>query len=365
MRYKKLGRTGLIVSEACLGTMTFGGDGFWRAIGAQPQAEATALVKAAFDAGVNFFDTANVYSNGQSETMLGQAVRDLGLPRDEIVVATKVFGRVMDVPAPDASDAAKAASTRRNGARNVSGLSRKHIFDSVDASLQRLGCDYIDLYQVHGTDPITPIEETVAALDDVVRSGKVRYLGLCNMPAWLIMKAIGIAERRNMHRFESCQMYYTIAGRDLERDVVPLANDQQLAILPWSPLAGGFLSGKYKRPGAGHDAGPAGARRVAFDFPPINKERAYDIIDVMEGVAAERNATVAQIALAWLFHQPHVTSVILGARTAEQLAANLAATNVKLTADDLQKLNTVSALPSEYPGWMLERQGGDRRAQLD
>ena len=372
MRYKKLGRTGLVVSQACLGTMTFGGDGFWRAIGAQPQAEATAMVKAAVDTGVNFFDTANVYSNGQSEIMLGQAVRDLALPRDEIVIATKVFGRMMvslDPAAGEASDADKAGVARRNSARNVSGLSRKHIFDSVDASLLRMGCDYIDLYQVHGTDPLTPMEETVDALDAVVRAGKVRYLGLCNMPAWLIMKAIAIAERRNMHRFESCQMYYTIAGRDIERDVVPLINDQQLALLPWSPLAGGFLSGKYTRA----STGPAGSRRAAFDFPPINKERAYDVIDVMNQLAGARNVvasstalpcSVAHIALAWLFHQPHVTSVILGARSVEQLTSNLAATHIELSAEELQQLDQVSALPSEYPGWMLERQGGDRRGQI-
>ena len=348
--------------------MTFGGDGFWRAIGAQPQAEATAMVKAAVDAGVNFFDTANVYSNGLSEIMLGQAIRDLALPRDEIVIATKVHGRMMvslDPAAGEASETAKAAIARRNSARNITGLSRKHIFDSVDASLLRLGCDYIDLYQVHGADPLTPIEETVDALDAVVRAGKVRYLGLCNMPAWLIMKAIAIAERRNMHRFESCQMYYTIAGRDIECEVVPLVNDQQLALLPWSPLAGGFLSGKYTRT----STGPTGSRRVAFDFPPINKERAYDVIDVMNQLASARattelSCTVAHIALAWLFHQPHVTSVILGARSVEQLSANLAATNLTLSAQELQQLDQVSALPSEYPGWMMDRQGSDRRGQV-
>ena len=375
MRYKKLGRTGLVVSQACLGTMTFGGDGFWRAIGAQPQAEATAMVKTAVEAGVNFFDTANVYSNGQSEIMLGQAVRELALPRDEVVIATKVFGRItasIDPATGDASAANKANVDRRNSSRNLSGLSRKHIFDAVDASLARLGCDYIDLYQVHGTDPLTPIEETVDALDAVVRAGKVRYLGLCNMPAWLIMKAIAVAERRNMHRFESCQMYYSLAGRDIEREIVPLVNDQQLALLPWSPLAGGFLSGKYSR----SSSGPAGSRRVAFDFPPIDKERAYDIIDVMNELAIARNAaapastptapacSVAHIALAWLFQQPHVTSVIVGARSVEQLTANLAATNIALSSAELQRLEPVSALPSEYPGWMLDRQGSDRRGQV-
>jgi aryl-alcohol dehydrogenase-like predicted oxidoreductase len=360
MRYKKLGRTGLVVSEACLGTMTFGGNGFWKNIGAQQQSEANALVRQSFDAGVNFFDTANVYSNGLSEQILGQSLKDLGLPRDEVVVATKVYGRMMDIPTADAADKIQAEAVRRNGARNITGLSRKHIFDAVDESLKRLQLDHIDLYQVHATDPITPIEETVDALDAVVRSGKVRYLGLCNMPAWLIMKAIGYAERRGLQRFESCQMYYTIAGRDLEREVVPMAKDQNLAILPWSPLAGGFLSGKYSRDAAG----PADARRTAFEFPPVNKERGFAVIDVMREIAAQHKVTVSHIALAWLFHQPHVTSVIVGAKTPAQLAANLAATDVRLSDNDLKLLNDVSALPSEYPGWMIDRQGAERMASV-
>ena len=275
MRYKNLGRTGLLVSEICLGTMTFGGDGFWTAIGRQSQDEANALVQRAFDGGVTFIDTADVYSNGLSEQILGRALVDLGLPRDELVVATKVFGRVMAALPKDASDADRASADRRNKARNISGLSRKHILAGIDASLQRLGLDHVDLYQVHGTDPLTPIEETVEALADVVRSGKVRYVGLCNMPAWSIMKAVAYAQAHNLPRFESCQMYYSIAGRDLEREVVPMAVDQKLAILPWSPLAGGFLSGKFRR-GA---QGPADARRELFEAMTLVAETGHGPVD--------------------------------------------------------------------------------------
>ncbi len=358
MRYKSLGPTGLVVSEICLGTMTFGGDGFWKAIGQQPQDQVDGLMKTAFDAGVNFFDTADVYSNGLSEEMLGVSLNNLGLNRDEIVVATKAHGRVTPQLPPDATDAQKAEHARRMAVKNISGLSRKHLFDAVDASLARLGLDHIDLYQVHGTDPLTPLEETLEALDDIVRSGRVRYLGLCNMAAWNIMKSLGISERKGLHKFASCQMYYTIAGRDLEREVVPMAKDQNLAILPWSPLAGGFLSGKFQREGGG----PNEARRATFDFPPVNKDKGFDIIDAMRPMAEARGGSVAQIALAWLLHQSHVTSVIIGARTEEQLADNLAATQVTLTVEELATLDRVSALAPEYPAWMLERQGGDRRS---
>ncbi|MFZ4120213.1 MAG: aldo/keto reductase [Caulobacterales bacterium] len=359
MRYKTLGPTGLVVSEICLGTMTFGGDGFWRAVGSQPQDQVDALLKAALEAGVNFFDTANVYSNGLSEEMLGQSIKNLGLRRDELVIATKAHGRVMPVMGPNASPEHKAEVERRGTVRNTSGLSRKHLFDAVDASLERLGMDFIDLYQVHGTDPLTPIEETLQALDDIVRSGRVRYIGLCNMAAWNIMKALGISERRGLAKFASCQMYYSIAGRDLEREVVPMALDQGLAILPWSPLAGGFLSGKFQREGGG----PNEARRTLFDFPPVDKDRGFDIVDAMRPMGEARGGSPARIALAWLLHQRHVTSVIIGAKTPDQLADNLAATQVQLTSDELAILDDVSKLPAEYPGWMLERQGADRRGQ--
>lgn len=351
MRYRKLGRTGLAVSEICLGTMTFGGDGFWKVIGALEQDASTKLVKTAFDKGVTFIDTANVYSNGLSEKVLGQAIKDL--PRDELVIATKLFGR-MNAYGGDQTPEAE----RRSKNSNLWGLSRKHVFDAIDASLERLDLDYVDLYQVHSFDLATPLEETLEALDEVVRSGRARYIGLCNYAAWQIAKAIGISERSGLARFESLQMYYSIAGRDLEREVVPLAKDQELAILPWSPLAGGFLSGKFTRNGAGE------GRRATFDFPPVDKEKAYDIIDVMKEIGDARRVSVAQIALSWLLHQKHVTSVIIGAKTEAQLNDNLAATGVELSSDDLKRLDDVSKLKPEYPGWMLERQGADRTSGL-
>ncbi|MBL8549849.1 MAG: aldo/keto reductase [Hyphomonadaceae bacterium] len=360
MRMKKLGRTGLLVSEICLGTMTFGAANAWRAIGSLGEEEATALVRASFDAGVNFFDTANVYSAGDSERLLGNAISALALPRDEIVVATKAFARVAHPVGDDAPEAEKAEAARRAKAQNVNGLSRKHLFDAVDASLTRLGLEHIDLYQIHGDDPLTPIEETLDALDDIVRSGRVRYVGLCNLPAYRIAKALGISARDKLVRFESLQMYYSIAGRDLEREVVPLAKEDELAILPWSPLAGGFLSGKFGREGGG----PNDARRTTFDFPPIDKEKAYDIVDAMRPMGEARGASAARIALAWLLHQSHVTSVIIGAKTPEQLQDNLKAAEVKLTGEELAKLDEVSKLKVEYPGWMVERVGADRRGAV-
>ena len=361
MKYTRLGNTGLLVSRLCLGTMTFGGNGFWKAIGEQTQDEADEMVKTAFDAGINFFDTADVYSNGQSEALLGQAIRNLDLPRDEIVVASKVYGRVSAVAPENASEAEKAEVERRNSARNVNGLSRKHILDGIDKTLERTGLDYIDLYQVHGTDPLTPIEETVEALDILVKHNKVRYVGLCNMPAWLIMKAVAYAKANNLSHFVSCQMYYSLAGRELEREVVPLAKDQGLAILPWSPLAGGFLSGKYTR----ENTEPDGARRSEFDFPPVDKEKGFDIVDALKEIADAKAVSVPQVALAWLVHQPHVTSVIVGARKIDQLKDNLGAVSLELSQDELDRLDEVSALAPEYPGWMLDFQTEDRRKQVD
>jgi aryl-alcohol dehydrogenase-like predicted oxidoreductase len=342
MRMRKFGNTGLVVSELCLGAMTFGGtEGIWAQIASLSQDRADELVKTAFDGGVNFFDTANVYSAGRSEEILGQSLRNLGVPRDQYVLATKVLGRA-------------------GPGVNQLGLSRFHIMAALDASLQRLQMDHVDLYQIHGTDPLTPIEETLDALDDCVRAGKVRYLGVSNHAAWHIAKSLGISERKGLARFESIQAYYSIAGRELEREIVPLANDQRLAILPWSPLAGGFLSGKFTR-----DAqGPDGARRTTFDFPPVDREKAFRIIDVMRPIAERHEATVARVALAWLLHQSAVTSVIIGAKTREQLLDNMAATDVRLTAEDLTALNEVSALAREYPGWMLERMGSERLASV-
>jgi aryl-alcohol dehydrogenase-like predicted oxidoreductase len=340
MKYRLLGRTGLYVSELCMGTMTFGGQaGMWKIIGDLDQAASTALVKQAFDAGVNFFDTANVYGFGASETITGEAIRSLGLPRDEFVIATKAYGIMKDKVV------------------NAGGQSRYHLMHQLDASLKRLQLDHIDLYQLHGYDPLTPLDEVLDTLNDMVRSGKVRYIGLCNMAAWQIMKGLGISDKRNLARFQSVQAYYTVAGRDLEREVVPLLQDQQLGLMVWSPLAGGLLSGKYKADGTG----PDGARRAGFDFPFVDKERGFACIGVMRGIAERHGASIAQVALAWLLHQQSVTTVILGAKTPEQLADNLGAVRVQLDADDLQALNVVSALPREYPGWMLQRQGDPRR----
>jgi aryl-alcohol dehydrogenase-like predicted oxidoreductase len=349
------------VSEICLGTMTFGDNGgIWQSIGGLAQKDADALVKGSFDAGVNFFDTADVYAGGMSETIFGQALRNLGLPRDELVVATKVFGRVTPPAPQNATPEQRAELERRAKARNVNGLSRKHVMNAVDASLTRLGLDYIDLYQIHGTDPLTPLEETLAALDDVVKAGKARYIGLCNQPAWGITKSLWISDTKQLHRFESLQMYYSIAGRDIEREIVPLAQDQQLAILPWSPLAGGLLSGKYTR----DSAKPQDARRAKFDFPPVNLERAFACIDAMRPIADAHDATVAGMALAWLLHKPWVTSVLIGAKNPSQLSANLAATSLRLGAEELAALDEVSELPEEYPGWMLRFQSADRGGQI-
>jgi len=338
MRYRPLGRTGQFVSEICLGTMTFhGGAGFWKAIGSVDQAGATALVQRAIEKGVNFFDTANVYSEGQSEIQLGQALRDLGVPREDVIIATKVRSRMGPGP-------------------NAVGLSRGHIMDQIAASLKRLGLEYVDLYQIHGFDPVTPFEETLRALDDCVSRGLVRYIGCSNLAAWQIMKALAISDRRAYARFETVQAYYSIAGRDLEREIVPLVEDQGLGIMVWSPLAGGFLSGKFTR----EKRGDNDARRTTFDFPPVDKERAYDIIDAMATVAKAHGSSVARVALAWLLGRKGVMSVIVGAKTIEQLDDNLAATDLSLSADEIKKLDEASALKPEYPGWMLTRQSEGR-----
>ena len=342
MKYNILGNTGLLVSELCLGTMTFGGKGYWTAIGQLGQEQVDQLVKRSVDAGINFIDTANVYSEGLSEEMTGQAIRNLGLKRDELIIATKVRGTMGEGP-------------------NQTGLSRHHIFQQVDESLRRLGTDYIDLYQIHGFDPFVPLEETLRALDDIVRSGKVRYIGCSNLAAWQLMKALAYSERQQLARFVSLQAYYTIAGRDLEREIVPLLLDQRVGLMVWSPLAGGLLSGKYGR----DQEGPEGSRRVDFDFPPVQQERAYDIIDVMRPIAEAKDISVARLALAWLLHQPSVTSIIIGAKQLEQLEDNLQAVDVMLTEEERQQLDEVSRLPEEYPQWMIERQGRDRRKQLE
>ena len=334
MKYRLLGQTGLYVSELCLGTMTYGNAGFWEVMGGLDQAAVSEQVKYAFDQGINFIDTANVYSLGQSEQLVGQAIRDLGLPRGELVIATKATGIMNDLP-------------------NGRGQSRYHLMNEVDASLKRLQLDHLDLYLLHGIDPLTPLEEALDTLNDLVRSGKVRYIGVCNMTAWQIMKGLAISEKRGWARFASVQAYYTLAGRDLEREVVPLIRDQGLGLMVWSPLAGGLLTGKFSQDGKG----PDGSRRSKFDFPVVDKERAFRCVEAMRPMAKQRGVSIARIALAWLLAQQPVSSVIVGARTMEQLEDNLAAAKVALSAEEIETLDQVSRLPEEYPGWMLERQG--------
>jgi aryl-alcohol dehydrogenase-like predicted oxidoreductase len=340
LKYNQLGNTGLFVSEICLGAMTFGGQGMFKIVGEVDQKGATGLVARSVEAGVNFFDTADVYSLGNSEKLLGRAFKDVGVKRSDVVIATKFYGRVGSGP-------------------NDLGGSRGHIMDAVEQSLERLQTDHIDLYQIHGTDVVTPIEETLRALDDLVSRGLVRYIGCSNWQAWRIMKAQGLAEHRGWARFETLQAYYSIAGRDLEREIVPLLQDQKIGLMVWSPLAGGLLSGKF---GPGSN-GPEGARRAAFDFPPVNKDRAWACIDAMRNIGQKHDASVARVALAWILTKPFVTSVIIGAKTIEQLDDNLGATKLSLSNDEIKTLDEVSALPPEYPGWMLARQGAERRPQ--
>lgn len=335
MKYRLLGRTGLLVSELCLGTMTFGGSDWWKVIGQQGQELVNQIVARSIEGGINFIDTADIYSYGEAETLLGQAMKNHD--RHSLIIASKVRGRM-------------------SAEVNNVGLTRHHIMNSVEGSLRRLGTDYLDLYQIHGFDAITPLEETLRALDDLVRSGKVRYLGCSNLAAWQLAKTLGISDKYHLARFESLQAYYTIAARDLERELIPLVQDQGVGVMVWSPLAGGLLSGKFSRDGSG----PEGARRANFDFPPVNRERAFDCVEVMREVAAEQNCSVAQIALAWLLHQGGVTSIIIGAKTLEQLEDNLTAPQISLTADQLARLDAVSALPEEYPQWMVSRQAEGR-----
>ena len=334
MKYRTLGDTGILVSELCFGAMTFGGTGTWTPVGKTQQEEADQLVGLALDAGINFFDTANIYSTGISEQILGKA---LGTKRKDIILATKVRGKMGE-------------------GVNQTGLSRVHIMHQVDESLRRLGTDYIDLYQIHGFDILTPLEETLRALDDLVHSGKVRYIGCSNLKAWQLMKSLWISDKNSFNKFKSLQAYYSIAGRDLEREIVPLLEDQNLGLMVWSPLAGGFLSGKYRR----NQMPEEESRRKEFDFPPINKEKAFDIIDIMDEVSKAHNASVAQVALAWLLHQKVVTSVILGVKNEKQLRDNLKSTEIHFTEDELNKLNEVSKLTPEYPGWMVDFMQEDR-----
>jgi aryl-alcohol dehydrogenase-like predicted oxidoreductase len=341
MRYNRLGNTGLFVSELCFGTMTFGAKGRFAAVGGVEQEGANQLIARSLEAGINFIDTADVYSEGLSEEMTGRALKELKVRREEVLIATKVFGQTGPGP-------------------NDRGSSRAHILDGVKASLKRLQLDHIDLYQLHGFDPATPIEESIRALDWLVQQGYVRYIGVSNWAAWQIMDALGTAERLGLTKFVSNQAYYSLAGRDLERELVPMMTAKNVGLMVWSPLAGGLLGGKY-----GRDREPEeGSRRIKFDFPPVEAEQAYDVIDVMRSVASAKGCTVAQVALAWLLHQQVVSTVIIGAKRLEQLNDNLGATDVKLTADELAQLDGASKLANEYPGWMLRFQGGSRQEQL-
>lgn len=340
MKYNLLGNTGLKVSELCLGTMTFGSvGGRFAAINGVDQAGADALLRRSLDAGINFIDTANIYTEGQSEEITGQAIRNLGVRRDDLVLATKVRGKMGDGP-------------------NDAGLTRKHIMAQAEASLKRLNTDYIDLYQTHSFDPLTPWEETLRALDDLVRQGKVRYIGASNVAAWQLQKALDIAHYQHLEKYASLQAYYTLAGRDLERELVPLLLAEKVGLMVWSPLAGGFLTGKYTR----ENQQGEGRRSGSFDFPPVNKDRAFDIIDKLRPMAEAKGSTVAALALAWLLHQPVVSTVIIGAKKMDQLEDNLKAVDVQFTPEELKELAEVSQLTPEYPGWMLTLTGGDRQA---
>jgi aryl-alcohol dehydrogenase-like predicted oxidoreductase len=342
MKYNTLGHTGLLVSELCLGTMTFAtGKGAYKAIAGVEQKLADEIVRLSLDAGINFVDTADVYTNGESEKVLAQAIANLGIARKDIVIATKVFGRT-------------------GPGRNDVGASRGHIMDGVEASLRRLKTDYIDLYQIHSADSVTPIEETLRALDTLVFQGKVRYIGCSNWYAWQIMKAIGISEAKNLAKLDTLQAYYSIAGRDLEREIVPLLQDQRTGLLVWSPLAGGLLSGKYSR----ENQKPEDSRRSAFDFPIVDKERTWRILDVLRPIAQGHNTSVATLALAWILTKPFVTSVIIGAKRVDQLQQNLSAVEIQFTEDEIRRLDEVSALPPEYPGWMIPFQNTDRLANV-
>ena len=337
MNYRQLGKTGVLLSELCFGTMTFGGKGYWKAIGQQPEEEATQLVKTAYDQGINFFDTANAYSEGLAEILLGKALKNSGISHQSVFVATKVRLRMGATP-------------------NQVGLSKLHIQYSVEESLQRLDLNHIDMLYIHSVDPLTPIEETMRALEDVVRSGKVRYLGISNHPAWMVMKANSYAQNQGWTKFVASQNFYSLASRDIEREIVPMALSEDLSIMPWSPLAGGFLSGKFRR-----DAQTSGNnRRDEFDFPPINKGKAYDIVDLLAKIGARYQASAARVALAWTKDKPGVTSVIIGAKNSDQLLDNIECTKLQLTEDEIKELDTISALTPEYPGWMVNRQMAGR-----
>jgi aryl-alcohol dehydrogenase-like predicted oxidoreductase len=333
VKYRLLGQTGVWVSEIALGTMTFGGKDhpMWANMGGLGQPEVDRVVAAALEAGVNFIDTADVYAAGESEELLGRAI---GQRRREVVLGTKLMAPVGPGP-------------------NDMGLSRLHVMRALEDSLRRLRTDYIDLYQIHNYDRVTPLEETLSALDDAVRQGKVRYIGCSNLAAWQISKALGISELRNGAKFVANQAHYSLVSRDVERDLVPLAQDAGLSLTVWSPLAGGFLSGKFDRGGVAteHDSRRA---RAGADFIPFDEEQGFKVLDVLRVVAARHDASPARVAIAWLLAQPAIASVIVGARKIEQLTDNIAASGMTLTAQDLAELDEVSRPPVAYPNWIQD-----------
>jgi aryl-alcohol dehydrogenase-like predicted oxidoreductase len=341
MEYRQLGNSGLRVSALTLGTMTFGGRDRFGMVGATDVAGATRQVDLCLDRGVNFFDTANGYSGGASEEILGEAIKGR---RDRLLLATKARMPVGDGP-------------------NDAGLSRHHLITQCEASLRRLGTDHIDLYQVHEWDGQTPLEETLDALDTLVKSGKVRYVGASNYAGWQLMKALGIAERQGSQRFVTQQIYYSLEARDAEYELVPLAVDQGVGILVWSPLAGGLMSGKFRR----DREWPAGTRALSdWGEPPVrDQERLYDTVEVLVEIGEGHGVSAAQVALAWLLGRPGVVSLIVGARTDEQLADNLAAADLKLSDEERARIEEVSRLPLIYPHWHQARTARDRLGAAD
>ena len=341
MQYRQLGRTGLRVSTFTLGTMGFGGTGWATPVGTIDVDGAREEIAIARDAGVNLIDTADVYSAGLSEEILGQA---LGNSRDDVLIATK-------------------ARMPMGDGQNDAGLSRHHVIRAAEASLRRLGTDYIDLYQVHEWDGHTPLEETLTALDDLVRSGKVRYIGCSNYAAWQLMKALGVSDSRGLERFASTQVYYSLQSRDIETEIVPAALDQGVGILVWSPLAGGLMSGKYRR---GVTA-PSGSRHLTeWSEPPVHDEdKLYDTIELAVKIGESHGVSAAQVSLAYIAQKPGVTSLVVGARTPEQLRDNLAAADLVLTADEVKALDDVSGEPLRYPFWHQAKTSSDRLSPAD
>lgn len=340
MRYHRLGTTGLFVSELCLGTMTFGKpEAKYAAAGGLEEREVKAIMGRAFSAGINFIDTADVYSGGQAERLIGRAVRTLGVKRSDLVIATK-------------------AGHATGSGPNEAGNSRVHLMRQVKESLRRLDTDYIDLYQLHGWDPATPIDEALRALEDMVTQGYVRYVGVSNWAAWQVAKALGVSETERLAKFQSYQGYYSLVSRDAEREVLPMLASEALSMIVFSPLAGGYLTGKYR------DDKLSG-RRSTIQFPPVDEGRGTLVLDAMDAIAGAHEVSMEAVALAWLRHQPAVTSIVLGVTRVEQLEANLACIEVDLSAEELAQLDKASALPMEYPGWMIANGSTERQTLMD